>query len=439
MRHFYCCLALFLFSSPVYNQALYFPPTVGDYWADTDPAELGWCTEAIDPLLAFLEEKNTKAFIVLKDGRIVLEEYFGDFSQNDFWYWASAGKTLTAFLVGKAQEEGLLSVEDATADYLGADWTSCPPADEAQITVRDQLTMTTGLENEVPNPDCTLDTCLQCRTSPGSRWFYHNAPYTLLRDVLEAATGLTMNEYTESRLKSATGMRGSWLPLDFNNVYFSDARSMARYGLLTLNRGVWDGDTLLADQNYFDAMTTPSQDLNPAYGYLWWLNGQDSYRLPGLDFAFDGTLIDSAPADLIAGLGKNDQKLYVAPSQNLVVVRMGDSAGIPLFALSDFDDQLWEKLSAVICQPTATASPAGSTKLEVFPNPAYSVVRLSADFQDWAGKTIVLHDMLGRTLLRQAAAPEVDLTGLPGGLYRLILLDADGRRLAGRLLAVAGR
>lgn len=83
----------------------------------------------------FLEQKNSKAFILLKDGKIVLEKYFGAFTQDSIWYWASAGKTLTALLTGIAQEEGYLLITDSTSKYLGSGWTSEPPQKERLITV----------------------------------------------------------------------------------------------------------------------------------------------------------------------------------------------------------------------------------------------------------------------------------------------------------------
>jgi hypothetical protein len=75
-------------------QDIYYPPTAGNTWATTDPASLGWCTDELPALLDFMEGSNSKAFIVLKDGRIVIEEYFGTFTADSSWYWASAGKSL---------------------------------------------------------------------------------------------------------------------------------------------------------------------------------------------------------------------------------------------------------------------------------------------------------------------------------------------------------
>lgn len=91
------------------------------------PASLGWCHDKIDTLLNFLDSKNTKAFIVLKDGKIVIEHYFDTFTVDSLWYWASAGKSLTSFLVGMAKQDGFLNLSDSTSQYLGSGWTICPP------------------------------------------------------------------------------------------------------------------------------------------------------------------------------------------------------------------------------------------------------------------------------------------------------------------------
>jgi hypothetical protein len=69
---------------------------------------------------------------------------------------------------------------------------------------------------------------------------------------------------------------------------------------------------------------------------------------PIFQTVFPGMLVSNAPADLYCALGKNDQKVYVVPSQKLVVIRMGDSAGLPALAMSSFDNELWGRLKLVI-------------------------------------------------------------------------------------------
>jgi hypothetical protein len=70
--------------------------------------------------------------------------------------------------------------------------------------------------------------------------------------------------------------------------------------------------------------------------------------LPQSQIVFSGPIIPNAPADLFAALGKNDQKIYVVPSQKLVIIRMGNTAGGVKPAGSDFDNELWGKLKPII-------------------------------------------------------------------------------------------
>ena len=111
-------ISLFM-AKGIHAQSLYFPPLTGSAWDTIYPTTLNCCQDKIDSLYTYLDTNNTKAFILLKDGKIVLEKYFGTQTQNSVWQWASAGKTLTSFLVGMAQQEGHLSITDTSSQYLG--------------------------------------------------------------------------------------------------------------------------------------------------------------------------------------------------------------------------------------------------------------------------------------------------------------------------------
>jgi CubicO group peptidase (beta-lactamase class C family) len=256
---------------------------------------------------------------------------------------------MTAFLVGIAQQEGLLNINNKTSQYLGTGWTSLPLNKENLITVRHQLTMTTGLDDGVQsNNDCTLPTCLQYKSDAGTRWAYHNAPYTILDKVVEAASGTTYNQYFQQKIRNRIGMNGLWVRQGYNNVYFSTPRSMARFGLLLLNKGKWNNTAIFSNSDYFNTQVNSSQTYNLSYGYLTWLNGKSSHMLPATQAVFTGSVIPNAPGDMYAALGKNDQKIYVVPSMNIVVIRMGNDAGNANLALSRFDNELWGKLKQVM-------------------------------------------------------------------------------------------
>ena len=374
-------IILLVFSSSVFSQTLYFPPLPGSNWDTLSNQELGWCNDSLQSLIDYVGDNNSKAFIILKDGKIALEKYYGTFTKDSLWFWASAGKSLTSFLVGLAQEEGLLSIDDLSSNYLGAGWTSCTPEQESLIRIRNQLSMTSGLNDDFVNPDCTSDICLEYLADAGSRWAYHNAPYTLLDGVISGASGITLNQFYNTRVRNRIGMGTSaFMSNGDNNVMFSTARAMARFGLMILNRGVWNQDTLMHDMGYFDAMINSSQSLNPSYGYLWWLNGKSSFLLPGSQISFPGWLLPEAPADLVSGVGKFCQYVNVVPSMNLVLVRMGmDPNGIGSLVPTVLNNEIWRRLNNIECSITQV-TPIENLLPKIYPNPVSDILQIQLEW-----------------------------------------------------------
>lgn len=392
---------------------LYFPPLAGNTWETMNPSDLGWCQNKIDSLYAYLESQDTKAFIVLKDGKIVLEQYFNGHTQSSLWYWASAGKTITSFLTGIAQQEGLINIQNPSSDYLGEGWTSCTSEQEDAITVWHQLTMTTGLDDS-GDVGCILPSCLSFLAAPGTRWSYHNAPYTLLDQVIANASGMTLNQFTTQKLKNPTGMTGSFVQVEDNVVFFSNARSMARFGLMILNDGNWNGTQIMTDAAYFNAMVNTSQQINKGYGYLWWLNGKENFMVPGFQITIPGSIMPNAPTDMVSGLGKNGQFVNVIPSQNLVLIRMGEE---PSGSLVPFlmNDKIWEYMNALVCNPVGLNEEQWT--FDVFPNPNNGSFQIKTSVE--VGE-IKVFDLFGRLVLTQELKSQLSHISLPAsfkGVY----------------------
>lgn len=426
---------LFTYAS---TQNLYFPPLTGNDWESVTPASLGWNIGKIDSLYSYLSSTNSRAFLVLKDGKIVLEKYFGSFTRDSLWYWASAGKSLTAFLVGLAKQEGLLSLDDTTSKYLGTGWTSLTPSQEAQIKVIHQLTMTSGLDDGVPDPYCTLPSCLIYKASAGTRWAYHNGPYTLLDGVIQSATGMTLNLWYLQKLRTPTGMTGFFFPSGYNNVFYSTPRSMARYGLLMLNKGKWGNTSIMTDTTFFREMTNTSNQLNKSYGYLWWLNGKDSYMVPQTQFVFPGMIAPEAPRTMFSALGKNGQILNVVPELNLVTVRMGDAPGSSIEVPWIYNNDIWRLLSGVInWSPTTVEEesvPPQSFRLGIHPNPATGYVNLTA-----AGlgeeTEVAVYSILGEKMPADLTGNVISISNWPAGVYQ-VMVKSGGRAITGKFVKI---
>lgn len=345
--------ALLLFSScsnddnPIViesDTSMYFPENSGTEWETTSVLELGWNQNEIQPLKDFLIQNNTKSFMILVNGKIVIEEYFNGHTSSAEWQWNSAGKTLVATITGVAQQENLLNLNDKASDYLGIEWTNMPLEKENLITIKHLLTMTSGIDD---TKQYVIKSNLTYVADAGTRWAYGNV-FQKLIDIV-AKKSESFKTYFNEKLKNKIGMDGYWNFGTIFTIYHSTTRSMARFGLLALNKGKWHNEQII-NERFFNESISTSQDINPSYGYLWWLNGKTNFMLPGEQTNYSGFLVPNAPADMYAAMGANDQRIYVIPSKKMVIIRMGDASdpSNSNFAVSGFDNALWEKINAVI-------------------------------------------------------------------------------------------
>ncbi len=326
------------------EEAMYFPSITDNNWETKTISSLNWNQSAIQPLKDYLALKGSKSFMILVNGRIAMEEYFNGHNATAAWQWNSAGKTLTSAATGIAQQEGLININTKVSTYLGNGWTSAPLLKENLITPKHLLSMTTGLSDasELPIP-----ANLTYMADAGTRWSYNNV-FQKLMDVVAAASAQTFDAYYTAKIKNKIGMEGFWNNGLIYKIYHSNTRSMAKFGLLALNKGKWNNEQVL-NETFFNESINTSQNLNPSYGYLWWLNGKSSAMIPGGQTSYPGTLVPNAPAEMYAAMGAADQRIYVVPSKKMVIIRMGEASNPanPNFAVSGFDNELWSKLNAV--------------------------------------------------------------------------------------------
>jgi CubicO group peptidase (beta-lactamase class C family) len=295
------------------------------------PAAQPWAHADFGQLDAFVAASAGSAFIIVEGGTKI-HEWYRDSDPTFSRDIASAQKSVLALLVGVAVDRGLLTIDTPVDAILGPDWAK---GDSSTITVFHLLTMTSGLDNSV-----------RVAKKPGSGWYYNNA-FSPLFDVVAKVGGGTLNEVATDWLFAPIGMTGAEFRQRANPGAATaiglvcTAAQLATIGALVLGH-----TDLPVSRSWIDLAHTPSQSFNPAYGLLWWLNGQSSYVVPE-GKRFEGALIPSAPSDLVAALGKDDQKLYVSRALDLTVVRLGDNADpTSKLALSGFDDDLWKRIVA---------------------------------------------------------------------------------------------
>ena len=276
----------------------------------------------------FLEETGTTAFIVLQNDLILTQRYFNGSSREATQTSFSAAKSFVSTLVWIAIEEGHIgSLDNPVTDYIPELLDADPRMSE--ITIRNLVSMSSGLKYSEAGLPWTDDArtyyapdlraaalSVEIEEAPGTTFLYNNYNPLLLGMVLERTTGMSVASYLETRLWQPMGAEaaGSW-SLDSEASGFEKMESgingraidFLRFGRLFLNEGL-NGDQQVVPAQWVAEATRRDTSTDPAadYQYFWWI-----------DEVGDGYL----------AWGNHGQFIYVVPSQELVVVRMGTGYG----------------------------------------------------------------------------------------------------------------
>jgi len=294
-------------------------PTVD--WSVSTPQDQNMDPVLMQQGIQYGINNNSRAIVVIRNGYIVGEWYAAGWNQDTRQTGYSMAKSVTSALVGMAVDQGHIpSINDSTSNWVSS-WND--PA-HAAVTVRDLLSMHSGLHWDFFSDYVIMPTqrnqsnwaiSQDMDTTPGATWVYHNMGVQVLSETLKQATGKQPHRFAVP-LGKMIGMRtATWMTdrvgntLTYQSV-IANAREFAKFGYLFLRQGHWDGQQPIPSA-WVAESTQPSQSLNPFYGYLWWLN------TGGLD-------MPSVPADAYYAAGLGEKRIYVVPSQDLLVIRLGE-------------------------------------------------------------------------------------------------------------------
>ncbi|MCZ6674544.1 MAG: serine hydrolase, partial [Verrucomicrobia bacterium] len=184
LTSFWLAAMLIFTSACTCEKGIYFPPENGE-WETIDPASAGWDQSKLDELLTFAGEQRSSGVLILQNGKILAEQYWppekyddgeGKFSRrlhgsvaygSTIEDVASAQKSIAALIVGITQEKGLLSLKDPVHKHLGVGWSRATPEQEAKITVKHLISMSSGLKDD-----------LTFEAPAGTRWRYNTTAYS---------------------------------------------------------------------------------------------------------------------------------------------------------------------------------------------------------------------------------------------------------------------
>jgi CubicO group peptidase (beta-lactamase class C family) len=307
-----------------------------------------------DDLESYLKENNTSSILVSENGKIIVEKEFKvqknlkpkssmffnllrhgfieGRSQEDV---ASIQKSIVSILIGIAQQKGLIDINESVTSYIGK-WTQLPQEKEVLITIRNLLTMTSGLD-----VDFIYD------AEPGLKWLYNTRAYSQLIYILEKTSGLTINELSSEWLFDELQMNETFwkerkkglmgFPKDSAKYgLVTTAKDLLKFGEFILNGGEVGTNHIISDIDFFDDTFSKSQNMNEAYGYLWWLNNSKTHMTWEKELSF-GNLFPHAPQETILALGLGGRVLAIVPSEETVLVRLGSFPDDP-----NFINNLWK-------------------------------------------------------------------------------------------------
>lgn len=298
-------------------------------WWTARPDEYGMDAEKLQEATDFITQAypHFVSLTVVRDHTIVWERFFGgrtNFTTTRNLY--SATKSVVATLVGIALQQGLIeSLDDPIATYLPDYFPAGIDPQKAEITLRDLLTMRSGLDFSETDPIELTDPeadqvrellALPLAHAPGEFYNYSSADSHLVSAVLTRVTGESTLTFAGEALFEPLGINNrEWLQ-DGRGVKYGGTglyltnRDLAVIGLLYLNQGYWDGQQIL-DPAFVAEATSAQVDLRPAdpqaglaavgYGFYWWVREQGGY-------------------DCYMAIGYGGQYITVIPELDLVVV-----------------------------------------------------------------------------------------------------------------------
>jgi CubicO group peptidase (beta-lactamase class C family) len=299
------------------------------------------------------DEQVTLSLLIVHDGDIIHERYAPGVDMTTRTRTWSTAKSIAATLIGMLVDDGRMSLDGPLEIGWLPDVASAEHDPRSGITLRHVLNMSSGLY-PIDNDSLEYATgsgmsywvgggsVRQLRhgamiRSPGTYWDYEN--YDTLRAVYAMKRALgdeqTYHEFPRRALFDKIGMRSTLVGMDrfgdfiLSSQIYTNARDLARFGLLYLNNGVWDGERLISE-DWIEFVRTPAPalaELGNDYGGQFWLVPDDRK--------------DEVPADAYATVGNRGQYTLIVPSHDLVIVRRGLDYGEQGF-------DRWELLRVVL-------------------------------------------------------------------------------------------
>jgi len=302
------------------------PEERGDGWGTATPSEVGIETAAVDATMQAIlagEAGALHSFLLVRDGSLVVEEYFHGWGADDLQQFASCTKSVSSLLVGIAIDQGLIAgVDEPLLDFF-PDFTGQAGQGWDALRLEHLFTMTMGLDwtdaEKGRLPPLDVDRIADiigrnCAAEPGTHWSYADRNMSLLPGVFIKATGVETDVFAAEHLFAPLGIT-SWNWDDKRQDGHPDMigslelrpRDMAKLGQLVLDEGEWHGRRVVSEEWIRESTRTHVEetwDKDFKYGYLWWR-------------------LDSPLGVVKTAIGTGSQFIAALPEAGIVIVTTG--------------------------------------------------------------------------------------------------------------------
>ncbi len=302
---------------------------------DVAKSDLG--AEAANRIVAGVLDKkweDVDSVLIFQGGKLVLEEYFYGYDRDTPHQLRSATKSVVSAVVGGAVANHEVTLDEPVLARLGYANVANPDPRKSAITLRDLLTMQSGLdcddhvagspggENQLYNtPDwIRVMVDLKMVETPGTVGHYCTGAVFMAGRTVEKATGRALPDYAQAHLFSPLGIRRAdwtWNPVLTNadkhfGMLSMRPRDMLKFGMLYANEGRWGKKQVLPAAWVKESLSSLSTVENTAYGYYWWRMSVQVATPDGPRRVY-----------MSAAQGNGGQKIYLVPELDLIAVFTG--------------------------------------------------------------------------------------------------------------------
>jgi CubicO group peptidase (beta-lactamase class C family) len=295
-------------------------------------------------LISLLKDTETTSFIVIRDDKIVFEEYYRGYKRNMPHILFSITKTFVSALIGLALEEGLINSIDEPVEHYIKEFRG---KEEGRTTIRQLLTMTSGYRFNFADNIRLMYTFdirktaiknIKQEETPGVHNHYNDYNYVLLGMVVEQATGMSVSEYFQKEIWQE-------IQAEYDALWTMDSKKqkgerfmsglavcpidLAKFGRLYLNNGNWEGKQIIPRKWVLDSTEYDEEfrDQGDYYTKYTWKEGIPWFKKGGYyKYSWWGYSEDGINYSYTAE-GYLGQVLYVSPQKNLIIVRTGNKWG----------------------------------------------------------------------------------------------------------------